>query len=244
MSRKVETMKVILKPAGLLMITGVFLTVVSFAVAGILRSRIKEPPKAATIDLFQSKTGKKSNINLYDSKETMVVVDLTSVGKSDWVHWGRGGSAAVTRKARTGSPIGTFELLTGDGDLLPAGTERGPSRGFTWRDGTPTSTEKITYDGVHLAKANGFRLRIPADRTEKTAIFYVGGYRSGGFFSAKLSDGTKPTVKVTDIALGSGYYSRAYTVTFRTAASGQDLEAVWKKDDDQGNISLQAVALQ
>jgi hypothetical protein len=238
-------MRVVLKPAGLLMVFGIFAIFVSVLVIRAQGAKLREAPEMAPIAAFESKKKKAAGDKpLFDARDKMVPVNLTEVGKRDWVVWGLDDSNKSARKADTKKIISDYTLVRPKDSILAVG-KRGPTRGLHWTDGTPKKETEVTYAGVHVEKQNGFRLKLPASTEEQVLWVYVGGYKTGGEFTTFVTDGSKPTVATAeDIALGEGYYSRAYKVTFKASTSGQDLTVIWRSSGDNGNISLLAAALE
>jgi hypothetical protein len=235
-------MRVIIKPAGAMLLTGSLVVVSSLVYARYQKSHVRAAAETAPTGLFVSHKAKAA-AGVFDSKDKMVPVDLSEVGTQDWVHWGLGGNKHVTRKDGD-RRIGSFELIQPKVGLLSDAAQRGPSRGFAWQDGAPTRSTRVTYDGVHVSANNGFRFSVPAEKKDHTLVVYVGGYKAGGIFSAWVTDGNQPEIRKEDIALGNGYYSRAYRVKYHASSPGQELKVVWKMENGGGNISLQAAALQ
>src|SRR6266566_2752585 len=96
-------------------------------------------------------------------------VDLTAEGPLDWVHWGLYTDSSLDRKAGVTPQIP---------DFIPKGFT-GPFQyadnfnGYSWRDGSPTSSMTNTPTGVWMyGKPNGFELLFPADTTPKTLKIY------------------------------------------------------------------------
>lgn len=234
-------MRVILKPAGVVLLVGAMASLACITFARHERERLREIPEAPPIDSFQTRKVKRPPKSVFDGADQMKPVNLSEAGPLDWVHWGDRGNAAMNRKAGVEPVIGAFETLKGGG-VLAAG-KRGPSRAFLWSDGTPELSTKPTYSGAHVGAKDGFKLTVPATGEERTLFVFVGGWKALPNFSAFVSDGSQPKVDVKDVALGSGYYSRTYRVTFSASTPGQKLNVVWRMESGDGNISLQGAAL-
>jgi hypothetical protein len=237
-------MRIVLKPAGALLVVGSIAALVVFIVVRNEQSRPPETPEMGPIAGFQSKKKKVGDVNaIFDSKDKMVPINLTEAGSRDWIVWGVEKQSGPVRKADGGAVIGDYELLIPDKAPLGAG-KRGPTRGLRWTGGKPVAQSDITYAGVHVGEGNGFRFKVPATNEEQTLRVFVGGLRTPGDFSAFVTDGSKPAVKHTDLALSEGYYSRMYEVTFKATTPKQVLTVVWKEGGQGGNVSLQAAALE
>lgn len=243
-------MNVIIKPAGLLVVLGLTTILVTTGVVQIQRSRAQQLPTIDTpIAGFQSKKRSKDGaVSIFDGKDAMETINLSEGGKLDWVHWGLSGPHSIDRKrdAANGISISDYTLANGNTGLLN-GEEHGPSRGFLWSGGRPTSAQSVTYTGVHLKLKNGFQFSVHTDARPHTLRVYVGGYRAGGEFSAWLPDATTPVrIAMKETALQSGYYSRIYTVNFHPDPKNKDLKVVWRTGGtaNGGNVSLQAATLE
>lgn len=238
-------MRIVLKPAGLLVVLGIFAIFVSVLVIRAQGAKLREAPEMGPLAEFQSKKKTEGgNKAVFDTRDKMVPVNLTEVGKKDWVVWGLDDSNKSVRKEGSKKLISDYTLVRPKDAILSVG-KRGPTRGLHWTDGDSQKQTEITYAGVHVDKKNGFRLTVPASTDPQTLWIYVGGYKTGGEFTAFVADGSKPDVKVAeDIALGEGYYSRAYRITFKATTSGQNMTVVWRSGGDNGNISLLAAALE
>lgn len=240
-------MRVILKPAGLILLLGALVVLTSLVIIKPQKAKLLESSESAPLDVFKSeKKANRGSASIFDGQDAVTQVNLSEVGTQDWVHWGLTGPKSVNRKAGGGNRISDFRLLNGDDGLITDG-KRGPTRGISWTGGTPTSKETLTYSGIHVRK-NGFAFHVPADSKPHTLRVYTGGLRAQGEFSAWLSgspDAAKPKVAMQDTALANGYWTRIYTVDM-PAAAGQTLNVTWRMKGDSGdksNVSLQAAAL-
>jgi hypothetical protein len=239
---KKTPMRVVLKPAGLLMVFGIFAIFVSVLVIRAQGAKLREAPEMAPIAAFQSKKKVAGGNATFDSRDKMVPVNLTEVGKKDWVVWGLDDSSKSVRKADSEKIISDYTLVQPKSAILEIG-KRGPTRGLRWSNGAPKKQTDVTYAGVHVNNQNGFRVKVPASTEEQVLWVYVGGLKTGSSFTATIPDGSKPKISIAeDLALGEGYYSRAYKVAFKATKSGQDLTVTWQSGG--GNISLLAAALE
>ena len=236
-------MRVVLKPAGVLLVIGAMIVLAIMALVKPQKEKIAEAAEFAPIAGLKSKKQNKDKLALFEGKDTVRPVDLSEVGTLDWVHWGLGGPDKVNRKDSENKRISDFTFFNDKKNVQTEG-KRGPARGLWWHGGTPTEKSAITYAGVHVGEQNGFRFSVEADKTPRTLRVYAGGYMAEGEFSAWRSDGTPAKVAVQDIALASGFYTRVYTIRFQASEPKQRLNVVWRKKGGPGNISLQAAALQ
>jgi len=236
-------MRVILKPAGAILVCGMLVVLTCTIYAKRKKADIAVLPETAPIAGFTAKAGEANAAGLFDSADKMRPIDLSVAGKLDWVHWGMSGTKSVNRKGGV-KQIGEFTFLNPSAGALPTG-KQGPSRAFLWHDGAPVKSTTKTYGGVFVGGNNGFTFSVPATTTtEHTLTVYVGGWHTGGSFSAAMSDNTAVQIDHTDTALESGYYSRLYKVRFHSGSPGQTLRVEWKANGGEGNISLQAATLQ
>jgi len=86
----------------------------------------------------------------------------------------------------------------------------------------------------------------PADTTLRTLVVHVGGWHSGGMFTAHLSDGS--AVDYTDTSADTSatsdlQYERNYTLTYRAGGPGQTLRVTWTMVSGTSNVNISAAAL-
>jgi hypothetical protein len=170
--------------------------------------------------------------------------NLTSLGTSDWVHWGRGGVYGnVDRDSSGNSQISNVTIL-GGGDV---GGYSDPSRSVSWTNGTPTAIDSGDdgYIWDNNALGAGYSFTVPADTTTRTLYVYAGGYSSGATLTAQLSDGS--AAEFVASASGNGIYSNLYTITYSAASAGQTLTISYVKSSTinsaGGSVDLIAAAL-
>ncbi|GAB4453274.1 MAG: hypothetical protein OHK0029_05770 [Armatimonadaceae bacterium] len=222
------------------MFGGLITLATTTVVVGLQQNKLREMPELGPLKEFKSKREKPE---LFDSKGKMKPINLTESGAKDWVVWGYDKATKPIRKAGTKKWISDYELIQPGNKTVQPG-KRGPSRAIVWKDGNPVKAVDVTYAGVHAAKDNGFRFKVPATTETQTLEVYVGGYKAGGNFSAFLTDGSPVAMTTQDVALEEGYYSRTYSVDFKATAPNQELTVVWRINEGSGgNISLQGAAL-
>jgi hypothetical protein len=162
--------------------------------------------------------------------------NLTSGGTSDWVHWG---DTVLNRKIGvTPAQISNYSVV-GSG---PVTSYTNDPRALSWSDGTPTASGS-NKDGVYInSLQNGFSFTVPADTSTRTLTVYVGGWLSGGTFTAHLSDFSASDY--TDSTTpASGQYDRNYTLTYQAGAAGKTLTVTWVATSGGGNVTLSGAAL-
>ncbi|HYM13854.1 MAG TPA: hypothetical protein VEU62_24160 [Bryobacterales bacterium] len=165
------------------------------------------------------------------------LVNLTTEGATDWVHWGE---PNLNRKAGVAAQLSTYNVV-GTGQVSRYNNDPRP---VSWTDGNPKPKTTGNTDGVYIAGVgNGFSFTAPADTTMRTLTVHVGGWNSSGTLTAHLSDGSSPDSADTTIPL-VGQYDRNYTLTYRAATAGQTLKVTWKLASGTGNVTLNAAALQ
>ena len=170
--------------------------------------------------------------------------NLTTLGTSDWAHWGTGEVyGAFDHKATGGSQISNVTTI-GSGVY---GQSHNASRNVTWTDGTPLASDSgdDAYIFANSALGAGFSFTVPADTTTRTLYVYAGGYSDEMTLTAHLSDGSAADYVAT--ASGSGLYTNLYTITYKAASAGQTLKISLVNTNDvngvNGAVELIAAAL-
>ncbi|MGH9644166.1 MAG: hypothetical protein ACRD3Q_17310 [Terriglobales bacterium] len=167
--------------------------------------------------------------------------NLTSLGTSDWIHWGLN-STSPDRKTGGSHQISDFTVIGTGSDVI---THSDYPLGFSWSDGNPTSSATATPTGVYIRGQNlGFSFTVPADTTRRLLILYVGLFNAGMQIRAHLSDGSSPDY--VDNYAGVGSPAREYTLVYSAASSNQTLTITYVQTAIYGannNITLEAAAL-
>ena len=165
-------------------------------------------------------------------------VNLTSEGTVDWVHWG---DSVLNRKAGVTPQLSGY---TGIGGGAVKAYNNDP-RAVSWTDGTPTASNPADTYGIYSSNGTGqgFSFTAPADKTSRTVVVHVGGYNSGGTLTAHLSDGSAPDYTDTTTFV-NGQYDRNYTLTYQAGLQWQLLTVSWSVSSGNGNVTLEATALQ
>jgi hypothetical protein len=190
----------------------------------------------------------------YSTVARYSVVNLSSLGSLDWVHWGLYTEASLNRKAGVTPRIGDFATVVpaGNSNAFVFAYQYGDNyNGYSWSDGTPVATVTNTTTGVWAYGipnlGTGFEFTVPADTTPRILKVYVGAYAGKGLFEASLSD--KSATAYTNASLnnvgGSGP-GGVYTLTYAAASAGQTLKIRWTLSiayRPDGNVTLQAAAL-
>jgi hypothetical protein len=161
-------------------------------------------------------------------------VNLTTTGTADWAHW-----YGYDHKSSGGGKISNVSVIGGS-----ATNYSNDLRAMSWTDGTPTASSSNNYNGSYIGGVNkGFQITAPADTAQKILKVYIGGWQSGGTFTAYLSDGSAADYTNTSLS-GSGQYDGVYTITYKAASAGQTLTVTWKQASGTGNVTIQGAALQ
>jgi hypothetical protein len=164
-------------------------------------------------------------------------IELTADGTLDWVPWGDG---SLSRKGNV-TPLISNSPVVGSGPVM---TYANDPRPIDWYDGSPLLASTNNLNGVYINfVGNGFSFTVPADPTIRTLIVHIGGWFSGGTFTAHLSDGSAPDY-VNSTAPVNGQYDRNYTIVYSSASSGRTLNVSWVNSSSGGNVTLNAAALQ
>jgi len=172
-------------------------------------------------------------------------VNLTSVGISDWVHWGLKRASDLNRKRTDQSQISDFTPI--NNAAAPRGTNR--LTVYSWSNGMDTPTVSNTKSGVrvyHIGK--GFEFTVPAGTVQQSLKIYVGAKNAGGRLKANLSDGSAPAyVTQVERLNGTGTISRVITLQFQAASAGGELTVRYVLESKPGRtgwISLESAVLQ
>lgn len=166
-------------------------------------------------------------------------VNLTTVGSTDWAHWGDGSETAVTRRAGSSHPI-TRAYVDGGGDV---GLYADGARKMSWTNGSPIASSSNNGKGIFTSGVGrGFHVDVDAGLEARTVRVYVGGWNSGGTLRAALLDGSASDY--VDVApVISGSYSRNYQITYRAGRDGTLLRIWWDQHGGSGNVTFSAVAM-
>jgi hypothetical protein len=180
-------------------------------------------------------------------------VNLTALGKLDWVQWGLGGDYAVNRKAGLTPLISNFTLISRNSPTNPLSFsspywfEDTASSYCSWEDGDPVVGITSNYTRVlaysyPVAGGSGFKLSVPANTTTNTLSVFVGTLSARGEFRASLSGPGQPdyfhSPLDTDV-------NGVYSINFSANAAGQTLTIEWALTfmGSNGYVTLQAAAL-
>ena len=167
--------------------------------------------------------------------------NLTTLGTTDWAHWGITSSTSFDHKATGGSQISNYTVV--NGDVSSVASFGGNPFGYAWTDGTPTGAMASTGTGVYISGASrGFQIAVPADTTARSLTVYVGLYATQGRMVAHLSDSSAADYVDTSLSSG-GSLPRAYTFNYQAASAGQTLTVTFTNIGSGGNVNLQAAAL-
>ncbi len=198
------------------------------------------------------------------------VINLSTEGTLDWIHWGylerdnassaefignplivdcQTNSHCTNRKQNTLQQISDFAVFGSfDSSKLPYRLyARDVVTKFSWNDGSPISSATNARTTDYMAGlGNGFKIQVPADRTTHTLKIYLALWQAQLKFTASLSDGSVPDYVDTSVQ-SRAYYDDVYTITYRNPSSNQPLTITLTMLSDYqnaGNISLIAATLQ
>lgn len=178
-------------------------------------------------------------------------INLTLLGKLDWVQWGFGGDLVVNRKAGITPLISNFTLLSQNfpGNPLsfsaPYWFEDPASSFCSWADGHPVVTTTSNHTRVlaysyPIVGGSGFRLRVPAQTTTNTLLVFVGTQGARGELRATLTGQPNYFHSPTEMDVNG-----VYLINFAANNPGQTLTVEWTLPlaATSGNATLQAAAL-
>jgi hypothetical protein len=181
-------------------------------------------------------------------------VNLTAIGKLDWVHWGLYTETSIDRKASVSPQISNFTLLGDTNDFLAAYQYSGNSNSYSWYDSSFVTVVTNTTTGVWaygnpVVLGSGFQLQVSADTQSRTLQVFVGAFAAEGRLTASLSDASASGFTNQAIAtvnnLGNGP-SGVFTLNYSADSPGQVLTITWTvalARSPSGNVTLQAAAL-
>jgi hypothetical protein len=181
-------------------------------------------------------------------------VDLTAIGKLDWVHWGLYTATSIDRKASVTPQISNFTVLGDTNDFLAAYQYSGNSNSYSWYDSSSVTVVTNTTTGVWaygnpVIIGSGFQITVPADTQERKLQVFVGAFAAAGRLEAFLSDASasgftnSPSGTVNNFSNGP---SGVFTLTYSADSPGQWLTINWtlaSAKGPSGNVTLQAAAL-
>jgi hypothetical protein len=186
----------------------------------------------------------------FDSVPQGSVVDLTSEGKLDWVHWGLHTDSTLNRKAGVAPLIADFVRQDASNGFSYIYQYADNFNGYSWSDGFPETAVTNTTTGVWAFGTpligSGFLFTAPADTTPRTLKVYAGVYAGVGRLEVSLSDNSAPAyvdASLTNIRNGPG---RVYTIDYAADSPGQTVTVRWilaSPRDAAANVTLQAAAL-
>ena len=181
------------------------------------------------------------------------VVDLSTNGSLDWVHWGLYTETSLDRKANVTPQISDYTVIwdTSDTNAYAFAYQYADNyNGYSWSDGTPTPVVANTTTGVWSygtpVLGSGFEITAPADTATRTLKVYVGVYAGTGKLEAYLTDGSSRGYTNTTLRNLTNGPGRFYTITYAAGSAAQQLVVHWTLtmiDRPDGNVTLQAAAL-
>jgi hypothetical protein len=153
-------------------------------------------------------------------------VNLTSLGASDWTHWGYLGNPGFDHMSAGGSQVSSVSPFN---SAVFNQTNDVNTPLFSWNDGTPDGVVGGTQNQIYAQTVGGgFQFTAPADLTQRILKIYVGmtGTTSGKL-QAHLSDGSSPDYVDTGVTTAGPYREGIYTITYHAASPAQSLTVDW-----------------
>jgi hypothetical protein len=83
--------------------------------------------------------------------------------------------------------------------------------------------EAVSVSGT----GRGFRVTVPADQTPRKLALFVGATNANGRLVARLSDNSASEFANVPVRKVGSRWSGVYTLTYRSASSGQTLAVEW-----------------
>ena len=171
------------------------------------------------------------------------LVDLSTEGSADWVHWGSTSATSVNRKAGVSPQIADYTLLAS-----PAANRFAPPQGVrvtsAWTDGTP-ATSNSTNAGLYFRTVgNGYQITVPASTSLKTLRVYLGAWKARARVNVSLSDASASPF-TTIVENPNGVIDRVIDIQFSAASNNQHLTLTYTLLDNfgVGNVTLSAATL-
>ncbi len=187
---------------------------------------------------------------IFSSISAGSVVNLSTEGEIDWVHWGLFTETSLDRKAGVIAQISDFTLLDASNGYAYVYQYADNANSYGWFDGTPNATVTNTTTGVWAYGVpqigSGFRITAPADTATRTLKVYVGAYGARGKFEAFLSDASAAGYTNTSLFNVMSGPSGVYTLNYAAASAGQQMIVRWTLTSPfqaDGNVTLQSAAL-
>ncbi len=178
------------------------------------------------------------------------IVDLTSEGKIDWVHWGLHTDSTLNRKAGVTPLIADFVRQDASNGFSYIYQYADNYNGYSWSDGIPETAVTNTPTGVWAygqpTIGSGFMFTVPADTTPRTLKAYVGVYAGAGSIEVSLSDNSGPAYENSSLVNIRNGPGRVYTIDYAADSPGQNLIVRWilsSPREAAANVTLQAAAL-
>ncbi len=166
-------------------------------------------------------------------------VNLSSLGDTDWVHWGLGTESSETRKSGVARKISDFKPLPGRIRRFVGSPAQRAT--YSWRDGTPTRSADTTTGLYATGYGSGFEITVPADKSRRTLKIFTGGYQARGQVEVSLSD-RSATPYVRSFEDMRNPFDRTVTINYSAASAGETL-TVRISLMSGSNITLQAATL-
>jgi hypothetical protein len=168
------------------------------------------------------------------------LVDLSTEGSRDWVHWGEQSTFSLERDKN-----GKFAILEGSPTAPRFRHGLSPQK-FSWQGGSPVDHSDGTPTGIRTCgKGNGFTLSVPATTSGRTLRLYLGVLGGRGRLDAKLSTGGGTTSATLEQRANS-LLTSVFVVTYRAPKDGR-LNLNWVTDtafnSDCGGVALEAATL-
>lgn len=155
-------------------------------------------------------------------------VNLTTEGKTDWVHWGYTDNTSFDRKVG-GNAISNLTAT-------PSLRFTGAPLTATWIVGTPHANATMNSAGVGTKAGATMTFTVSADTTVKTLHVYAGVQQAAARLDVSLSDGSA-TAQSKTYSNNTSTDNVEYTITFNAASAGQTLTVSWTDTQDFGGSS-------
>jgi hypothetical protein len=175
-----------------------------------------------------------------DTGAVPTVVDLSSEGSRDWVHWGEQGTFSLER-----DEDGGFDILEGTPSAPRFRHALSPQR-FSWTGGDPVDHSDGTPTGIRTCGAgNGFTITAPATTATRVLRLYVGVVSGRGRLEARLTAGSATRTAMLE-QRDNDFRSVVYTIRYRAPKTAK-ISLKWVTQESFssgcGGVALEAATL-
>jgi hypothetical protein len=158
---------------------------------------------------------------------TAATINLTTLGTSDWAHWGFNSKNDFDHKAAGSSQISNITLI----DNASLTQFNGYPTKYSWTDGmtgggghaTATNSTTGVYTGV-----GGVQFTVPAGVATRRLILYASLFNAQEHLHITVGDGPDKTFDDTTLQFSDGtLHDYAFVIDYSAAADNDTLTVTW-----------------